>query len=455
MVRLAMWQFRYTWMSWIGALIIFLASGFVIGFTIIGVDSTIKAKLNYGNFNPVGLFLTPAIFGLITLTLLINGITRLVINKFKNDYDLWSLLGANSIQLSVMISIQMGLTGMIGGLLGYFMAYPIVNIFYNWIRTNPGMTEFPEFNMRLHYESLILSVMILSILIGITGFISGEKVFLNMNKRHKIINELYLFSHFIWTIVIYGGLIYVYSLFFKSPRKIIKLLGDQTIENTYLQILLILAILMIIAMNEIERVILPMFVKVLQYWIPTKLMKTFQTAYWNVLEKKEFLRTLTLPSFIFSLVSSFFMYLAFDLANISNKRSLSEIFGTLLLFLGAPFLIILANTISLTIISSSERSSNISQLSIIGFSVKDLLFEKIGEASIYGSIIFIQGTIGNALLYVPIMQASYYTHTQMKDGWLSITWIPATVGILAFLFIFLVDGIYVYKNYAFKQTIDI
>ncbi|WP_137432114.1 hypothetical protein [Companilactobacillus zhachilii] len=140
------------------------------------------------------------------------------------------------------------------------------------------------------------------------------------------------------------------------------------------------------------------------------------------------------------------MYLAFDLANISTKRSLSEIFGTLTLFLGAPFLIILANVISLTMISSAERSSNTNLLNILGFTVKDLLFEKGIEASIYSVIVFIQGTIGNAILYIPILQASYYTHTQMKDGWFSITWIPMSAGIIVFVFIWFVDGFYIFKK---------
>ncbi|QAV52520.1 hypothetical protein D1B17_12750 [Companilactobacillus zhachilii] len=109
-------------------------------------------------------------------------------------------------------------------------------------------------------------------------------------------------------------------------------------------------------------------------------------------------------------------------------------------------MIILANVISLTMISSAERSSNTNLLNILGFTVKDLLFEKGIEASIYSVIVFIQGTIGNAILYIPILQASYYTHTQMKDGWFSITWIPMSAGIIVFVFIWFVDGFYIFKK---------
>lgn len=446
MLRLAIWQFRYSWKSWIGSLILFGAAGFVIGFTMIGVGSSISAKVNYGNYNPVVLFTTPVIFGLITLILIISGITRLLINKFKSDYKLWSILGADSTQLAVLIGVQMGLMGMVGGFFGYFLAYPVVKKFYYWVRTNPGMTKFPMIDMKMQLSSLIITMIVLGLMIGILGLISARKIFSNIRHGHVLIKRVLLVLTWIWITAVYSGTIYVYSLFFKEPRSLMELFRSPTLENTYLQLLLVLIILMIMTINNSERIILPILVKSLSSWYPVKMIKTFQTAYWNVLEKREFLRNVTFPIFIFSLISSFFMYLAFDLANISTKRSLSEIFGTLTLFLGAPFLIILANVISLTMISSAERSSNANLLNILGFTVKDLLFEKGIEASIYSVIVFIQGTIGNAILYIPILQASYYTHTQMKDGWFSITWIPMSAGIIVFVFIWFVDGFYIFKK---------
>lgn len=441
MLRLIIWQLHYTWKSWMGSLIAFSAAGLVLGFTIIGTTSTIKSNLNHGVYNPILIFSTPAIFGLITLILVISGITRLLINKFQSDYKLWSLLGASSTQLARMIGGQMGLSGMIGGLLGYFLAYPIVGSFYAWIRETPGMQGFPAVHMRLQISALLLTVLTMGIVIGIMGFVNGKKIFSNkyLHKPQKNLS----FLRWVWLFIVYGGVFYVYSLFYQNPKNLVKLFGSPSLENAYLQALLVLLILIIIAINASEDLILPFLIKSLPYWYPTTFMKTFKNAYWSVLKKKDFLRSVTSPLFIFSLISSFFMYMVFDLANVASKRNLSEIIGTLILYLGAPFLIILANIISLTIISSSARSASTRQLQIIGFSLSDLLNEKCAEATIYGILVFIQGTIGNALLYMPILQSSYHTHTQMKDGWPSITWLPAIAGIIVFLFILIVDGTYV------------
>ena len=211
---------------------------------------------------------------------------------------------------------------------------------------------------------------------------------------------------------------------------------------------------MIMTINASEAIILPLLVKILSFVFPTTLIRTFKTAYWNVLDNTDFLHMVTVPLFIFSLISSFFMYLIFDLANLAGKRSLSEIVGTLSLFLAAPFLIILANTISLTIISSSERTANIRQLQIIGFSLKNLLTEKLLEAGTYGLIILIQGTLGNALLFIPILKASSVTQTHMYDNWWSITEWPAITAALAFIFILMVDATYSYKISSHRFSIE-
>ncbi len=449
--KLIILQLRYTWQAWIGALVVFIAAGIVLGVTMIGAISTISVHLGHGNYNPVAFFATPAIFGLITLMLILTGITRLLITKFKTDYNLWAILGANPNQLALLIGGQMSLSGMIGGFLGYFLALPIVRIYYAWVISTPGMREFPAIKMKLQLSSLTLTVLILGAFIGITGIINAKKVFSDGHKIHRLTKKrscnLSILG-WLWCVMVVGCLAYVYLLFFQGSTRLAALFGGHSLVETYSQALLALIFLMIMTINAAETVILPGLVKLLTLVFPTTLIKTFKTAYWNVLDKKDFLKTVAVPLVIFSLIASFFMYMIFDLANVASKRNLAEIVGTLSLFLGAPFLIILANTISLTIISSSERTTSIRQLQLIGFSLKDLMTEKRIEAEIYGLIVFIQATIGNALLFVPILKAADKTHTYMFDSWWSIFEWPAVTGTLVFLFILIVDDSYSYKIYS-------
>lgn len=258
MLKLIVWQFRYTWKAWTGALTVFTAAGLVVGFMVIGAASTIRLHLNHGTFNPITFFATPAIFGLMTLMLVISGVTRALIDKFKADYQLWAVLGANPTQLAGLIGGQMSLAGMIGGFLGYFLAFPVVDNYYAWVITIHGMREFPPIEMKLQLSSLSLTVLFLGLLIGVMGAINGKRVFTSAPQR-RILTKNRQFGlsilGWIWWLIACGGLVYVYGLFYQKPVQLLKLFGSNSLEKTYLQALLALIFVMIIAVNASEKLI--------------------------------------------------------------------------------------------------------------------------------------------------------------------------------------------------------
>ena len=229
MLKLVIWQLRYTWQAWVGALVVFVAAGFVLGFTLIGAISTISVHLDHGNYNPVTFLATPTIFGLLTLSLVMNGITKLLITKFKNDYSLWAVLGANPMQLALLVGGQMGLSGMLGGFLGYFLALPVVDHFYAWAITTPGMHEFPKITMKLQLSSLVLTVLLLGIFIDMLGIIHSKKIFSSTRKTHlltkKRMFDLSILG-WLWCIIMCIGLAYIYSAFFEGPAYLSKLFGS-------------------------------------------------------------------------------------------------------------------------------------------------------------------------------------------------------------------------------------
>jgi len=114
------------------------------------------------------------------------------------------------------------------------------------------------------------------------------------------------------------------------------------------------------------------------------------------------------------------------------------------LFLGAPFIIVLANIISIAIISSSQRNESIYQLQILGFSFTDLLSEKCLEALLYAGIIFFVGIVNNTFLFEAILRAAQNTGVTVKDNWFSIIYWPGVISIIAFLFILIIDIAHIY-----------
>ncbi|WP_156641846.1 hypothetical protein [Lactobacillus acetotolerans] len=113
--------------------------------------------------------------------------------------------------------------------------------------------------------------------------------------------------------------------------------------------------------------------------------------------------------------------------------------------MGAPFIIVLANIISIAIISSSQRNESIYQLQILGFSFTDLLSEKCLEALLYAGVIFFVGIVNNTFLFEAILRAAQNTGVTVKDNWFSIIYWPGVISIIAFLFIVIIDIAHIYR----------
>ncbi|EGF47376.1 hypothetical protein AAULR_25106, partial [Lacticaseibacillus rhamnosus MTCC 5462] len=147
-----------------------------------GISSTISAHLDTGEFNPT-LFCYTYCFGAITLILIINGVTRLLVNSFSREYALWATLGANINQLSALISGQMTLISLIGASLGYFLSYPVVISIYGWIRTTPGMTQLPQVPLTLSVVSFIGTLIAIGCISALMTFVDARRIFSNKQKR--------------------------------------------------------------------------------------------------------------------------------------------------------------------------------------------------------------------------------------------------------------------------------
>ncbi len=446
-----LWQFKYSWKKWLGTLFVFTAAGIVLGFTFIGSFSTINAHLNNGRFNPVQFFAIPAIFGVITIILIINGVTRLLINSFSKDYQLWAVLGANPNQLSELVSGQMMLISLIGGTIGYLLSYPLTSSLYSWSCSTPGMKSFPHVTMYLSPQSFVFTILSVGILTVIVSFGDARRIFVGKQKHffkfQKIRKQGMSPVRYLFSFAGLLGLIYLYSLFFQNPVQVQSMFSgkDDSLVGTYSNLFLLLTIVAIIAFSLLAPLILPFIVRLLFKITSHNHLKTFTTAYYNVLSKRSFLKSVIVPLFILILFTSYVTYLSIDLANVSSRRDSSELIAAFTLFLGAPFIIVLANIISIAIISSSQRNESIYQLQILGFSFTDLLSEKCLEALLYAGVIFFVGIVNNTFLFEAILRAAQNTGVTVKDNWFSIIYWPGVISIIAFLFIVIIDIAHIYR----------
>ncbi|HCX40548.1 FtsX-like permease family protein [Lactobacillus acetotolerans] len=451
MFKLMLWQFRYSWRKWVGTLFVFTAAGVALGFTFIGLFSAINIYMGNGGPSAGIIFTMPGSFGVITIILIINGVTRLLINSFSKDYRLWGVLGANPNQLSMLVSGQMTLLSLIGAIFGYFLSYPIVSSFYSWMLTTPGSNGMPAIPMHLSLQSFMLTILFVGVLTAIASFFDSRRIFVKKQKHFFKFKKLrgsgmspirYLFSF-----ASLAGLIYLYSIFFQKPLKAQKIFSSKGLPlvDTYTKAFLLYTIVAIVTFSLLAPLFLPFIIRLLFKFVPHNWLKTFTTAYYNVLSKKDFLNSVVVPLFTFSFFASYFTYMTLDLESVNVKARLAGIMGTAIFMFGEPFLVIFANIISITIISSPQRNESVGQLQLLGFSFTDLLGEKSLEAMLYAGVIFVSGVINNAFLFSTIIKAAQNTAVTAKSNWLSITYWPMIAGITAFLFIVIIDIAHIYR----------
>lgn len=451
MASLIWWQFKYSWRKWLGTLFVFVTGGVIAGFTLIGISSTISAHLDTGEFNPIPFFAIPTVFGAITLVLIVNGVTRLLVHSFSQEYALWAMLGANINQLSALISGQMTLISLIGASLGYFLSYPIVISIYGWIRTTPGMTQLPQVPLTLSVVSFIGTLIAIGCISALMTFVDARRIFSNKQKKIRRFRGIRKYGTKLLIILIcvggFLGLAYLYSFFFKRPAEVLALFSSKntSLPNAYTNIYLGIVFITMILFSLMAPLLLPLMVKALAGILPHRRLKTFETAYWSVLDKRNFLKSVVVPLFIFTVLSSYFTYMALDLVNVATRHNLAEVVGTISIFLGAPFLIIFANMISITITSSTQRNASIRQLQLLGFTWLDFVSEKVIEAFLYAGVVFLAGLVNNIFLYGAVLRAAKQTHVVVRDSWLSIAYWPFASCLLAFFFVLVIDLSYTYR----------
>ncbi len=88
------------------------------------------------------------------------------------------------------------------------------------------------------------------------------------------------------------GLIYLYSLFFQNPVQVQSMFSgkDDSLVGTYSNLFLLLTIVAIIAFSLLAPLILPFIVRLLFKITSHNHLKTFTTAYYNVLSKRSFFK---------------------------------------------------------------------------------------------------------------------------------------------------------------------
>lgn len=444
MLRIIWLQFKYSWKVWLGACVLFVISSILMGMSYIGLISFAMAnQAALGPHNPTPIFIFPAIFGLVTLFMVLSGVVRLVVQSLSREYQQWEILGANPRQLSFIIGGQVALVGAISGAIGYLISLPAVEYFYSWAQSLTGKYWLPDGHFTLSLLSFLATVLSMTIISGGAGFAHSHKVFANTryeminfkkssNRHFSIIRLLILAISGFYLIMSYHSALTVTAIIRNTIRKGYHLAAIAQYVGPVMEILF----WGIVFVTGVTPLVLPWVIKAWTVVLPRKKFASINTAYRNTLFNRSYAASLIGPLFGGSFLLTGITYITMTFPNGDNKNQFINAILSFAFYLGAPLIIILANVLTITIIVSKQHTDDLNLMSILGFTAAGALIERVWEAIIYSITFLIFAIIGNVPLYLTVKQIVFNTHNVRAMSFSSVLYWP--IWLFAAMLVFIV-----------------
>lgn len=452
MTKIILLQFKHTWKIWLSSLLIFIVSGFIVGTCFDGIFtiSELYPHITVSK-DPSYIYYYPMFFGILTLFIVSNGVIKLIINSMSKEYILWNILGAKPSQLALMIGGQISLISIFGSLIGFVFAVPFTVKFNYWIykllNSSQNMINLP---INFSFKAFILTIVLIMIISFLSGYFHSYKIFFKYNnfnhskklklKFKKIIKiSIEIFITLLIIFIIYKSLVLN-----TNSIRYLSIGNNHEAAKTYVLNLLLILFLLMVLISLTFRNILIKFIKIWTKILPKKYSSTLTLAYWNSIFDNDYLFSIIVPLLNGSFLLTGIIYIT---SNITNGGTAQEAFNNsvaaIIIFLGAPLLMILSNVLTITIIHNKDNKEDINQLYLMGFTPNKIFIEKVFESTIYSLTFAMCSILFNILLYSIVHHIEYITNNSMNSSIYTIFTIPFILLVIIFCFMLMVN--YYYK----------
>lgn len=437
MLKLIVYQFQYSKRQWFGTIPLLLVSSLIVGTSLFGIASALKTA----NINASQLFQMLIVFGGTTLFFLISNNIRLLIDIFKKDYQLWTILGASKSQLSILIAGQFYLMALIVSIFGTILSFATTDSYYKFLQQLLGRDELPDLIIIANIPTVLLSIFIVPTIVGLGAYFYSIRILkkgttskLN-NRRRKIKVSRFVNASIrllLWLLCI--G--FIISAGFTQNREII------ATQSSIILFLLIIHIFIIQFLSPSFQIFL---MKLLMKIFPTE-NYVINTGFWNLLYNPSYLKSIqTSMTMGITLISGFILYTQNMYSFMNTANSVHEARASFIAYLSAPIILIITNSISLTILSSNKDIEDIRQLETLGVSRLQLFKIRIAEAVIHSVLISLVSVVFNVIILILVRFIGQRLGQSLAD--VAGFWQPSLI-ILCLLVIFysITKGFYLFKD---------
>ncbi|MGT2908078.1 FtsX-like permease family protein [Streptococcus dentiloxodontae] len=435
MLKLIYYQFNYSKKQWLGTLPVLLVSSLIIGTSMSGIFNITKNADTFKHLaDPTPIFEMIIFFGGLTLFLLISGLINFLISIFKEDYQLWTVLGADRSQLSLLIGGQLFFVTFILSVVTTILSTYLAGGYYFLIQSFVGEKSLPSIPFSFDWRAALLSLFTIPLIAGTSGYYYSRKLLkigvLNRGKMGNKRRPLHLIIKGSFALLVLGlwlSCIYLlYSASFTSSLDV----RFVRLSSIFFMLLLHLFIIYLLT-PHLQIFQLKFLSKVL-----AKSNYAMILAKWTILYKPSYLKSLQSSVAMGITLISGFILLAQNISARFQTNSVAETKVSFLAYLAAPIVIILANVISVTILSSHQDLKDVKQLSILGVSKQNHLWILLSYSLIHSLIVFLTSLLFNLVILAMVMFGIHLFNYSMIDCTPVFT-IDLLVSVLLFVFIFI------------------
>ncbi|HFI0345361.1 TPA: beta-carotene 15,15'-monooxygenase [Streptococcus suis] len=437
MLKLIIYQFQYTKRQWLGTIPLLFVSSLIVGTSLFGIASALKTA----NINASQLFQMLIVFGGTTLFFLISNSIRLLIDIFKKDYQLWMILGASKSQLSILIAGQFYLMALIVSIIGTILSFATTDSYYKFLQQLLGRDELPDLIIIANIPTVLLSIFIVPTIVGLGAYFYSIRILKkeSISKQNYRTRKIKVARFVNISIRLLLWLLCVGSIVSAG------FIQNREVMATQSSIILFLLIIHIFIIQSLSPSVQIGLIKLLMKIFPTE-HYVINTGFWNLLYNPSYLKSLqTSMAMGITLISGFILYTLNMYAFMNTANSIHEARASFIAYLSAPIILIITNSISLTILSSNKDSEDIRQLQTLGVSRLQLFKIRVAEAIIHSVLILLVSVVFNAIILIlvySIGQLLGHSVINMVGFWQ-----PSLI-ILCLLVIFysITKGFYLFKD---------
>lgn len=393
MLRLVYYQFLHNKKQWLGVSPVIFVSSLVMGLAVNGVINVENnSQVFVGLPDPKPIFMFPIVFGGVTLFFVLSNIINMLVEIFRDDYELLEVLGASRLQLSFLVGGQIFIISSIISFIAYLCSIFVTSNYYYFLQYFFGENILPDIQFQMSAVGCIITVVLISFLAFLSGcFYTFKKI--RNRKSSKIRHVLSIVKR----ILLLAGFSVIWLL---SLQQIFQ---DSTILAKA-QIIFNIVILDIVIIYQLSPFIQSCFIKLLSIIIFRNNFM-FIVSKWNLLYRKPYIKSISAAiTGAILLISSFQMISQNILSQFQDDSDL-ELKVAFIVYVGAPILIVLANIISIAFLL------NIKIIALIYYSLEDILID---DMNLLGLILpnFIVSIILFILIF--ITKSSYFIFKNAK-----------------------------------------